>query len=382
MFVAVRESHAGLSRSSEYHYVIEGNKLMHISHYAISQKRIFEDMVEYIVDLSKLQGKNIIEIMSSNSGIFCKAYVYPAEDLTLEYSQRRTEEYPLSFLNNFELTHLTYHEKRFLQIDWRQYYVPMIEELRISFTTLKSLNRGSPYIVLTRLIACQINSQANYPLSFLIPYSENARKKSLEALTKEIHQLWVVARILMELNGLDRLERVYLNFEQSSYYAIASFNCRVNCRDGLCSLWYEFDMNPHTMCGGILWYRKASDELRDFYRRVEDTLRRRRLRRAPLRPDIAIIHGGMMCDELMQGFRVKMIIECKNREYKYWAKDTNSQILPYKEIFQPDTMVLASLKKVPQHVKNRLSKYGIAVIDEVYPGGKGMEELLRRVRII
>ena len=89
MFITVRESHGGLSSSSEYHYVVEGNKLVHISHYAVSQKRIFEDMVEYTIDLSKLQGKKIIEIMSSNSGIFCNAYIYPAEDIILEYNQKR-----------------------------------------------------------------------------------------------------------------------------------------------------------------------------------------------------------------------------------------------------------------------------------------------------
>ena len=232
--------------------------------------------------------------------------------------------------------------------------------------------------MLTRLIARQINSQANYPLSFLIPYSENARRKSLEALTKEIHQLWVVARILMELNRLGKLEKVDLDFEQSSYHAIALFNCR----DGPCSLWYEFDMYPPTMCRGMLWYKEASDELKNFYKHVEDILRRRRLRRAPLRPDIAIIHGGAKCDELTQGFKVKIIIECKNWEYGYWAKDIDNQIIPYKEIFQPDIMVLASLKKVPQYAKNMLSKYGIAVIDEVYPRGKGLEELLQIIRII
>jgi len=378
MFITVHESHAGLSSSSEYHYVVEGNRLVHISHYAVSQKRIFEDMVEYAIDLSKLQGKKIIEIRSSNSGIFCNAYIYPAEDLMLDFSQRREEKQPLSFLNNFELTHLTYHEKVFLQKEWRQYYVPMIEELRTLLTILKNLNRESPYVILTRLIACQIDSQANYPLSFLIPYSKNARRKSLEALTKEIHQLWVTTHILMELNRLGKLEKVYLNFEQSSYYAIASF-C---CRDGLCSLWYEFDMNPHTMCEGMLWYKEASAELRNFYKHVEDILRRRRLRRVPLRPDIAIIHGGAKCDELAQGFKVKLIIECKNWEYMYWAKDIDRQVIPYKEIFKPDIMVLASLKKVPQYAKNMLSRYGITVIDEVHPRGKGLKELLKLIKII
>jgi len=377
MEITIRESHRGLSRSSEYHFVIEGNRLIHISRFSISQKRDY-DMVKYVVDLSRLSGKRVVEISSSNSGIFCWAYVYPAKDLALEYSQRRKEKVPLSFLNSFELTHLTYREKRFLQTDWKQYYVPMIEELRRLFATLKNLNRESPYVFLTRLIKCQIESQANYPLSFLIPYSGNARRKSLEGLTKGIHQLWITAHILAELGKAGKLRNINLDFEQSSYYAIASFNCR----DGLCSLWYEFDMNPFTMCEGMLWYRGASATLRYFYQRVESVLHGKRLRRTPLRPDIAILQGGASCNDLVEGFKVRMIIECKNWDYGYWAKDIDIQVVPYKEIFQPDIMVLASLKKVSKYVKEYLGRYGIVVVDEVYPGGRGIDELLSLVRML
>jgi len=304
--------------------------------------------------------------------------VYPAEDLALEYSQRRREKVPLSFLNGFDLAHLTYNEKKFLQTDWRQYYIPMIEELHRLFETLRNLSQESSYVILTRLIECQIKSQANYPLSFLIPYSEVARRKSLEGLVKEIHQLWITASILAELYKAGRLRSINLNFKQSSYYAIASFDCR----DGLCSLWYEFDMNPFTMCEGMLWYRGASDTLKHFYQRVESVLRKRGLRRTPLRPDIVILQRGTNCNDLIEGFRVKMIIECKNWDYVYWAKDISTQVIPYKEIFQPDIMVLASLKKIPEHVEGYLSRYKIAVIDEVYPGGKGIDELLRLVMIL
>jgi hypothetical protein len=55
---------------------------------------------------------------------------------------------------------------------------------------------------------------------------------------------------------------------------------------------------------------------------------------------------------------------------EYWAKGMDTQVIPYKEVFQPDIMVLASLKKIPEHVKEYLSKYGIVVVDEVYPRGK------------
>lgn len=378
MYITLHESHGGLSRSGEYYFIVEGNRLIHISYYAVFQRRLYEDMVEYTIDLDRLRGKKVVEIRASNSGIFCNAYIYPAEDLPLKYDQRREERQPLSYLNDFEFAHLTDGEKRFLQTDWRQYYIPMIEELRMFSATAKSINPDFPYVFLTRLIACQIEGQANYPLSFLIPYSEYARGRSLEGLSKEIHQLWVVTRIITELARLKWLNDIYLNFEQSSYRAIASFYCK----DGLCSLWYEFDMNPHTMCKGMLWYRSTSDMLREFYERVKVVLIRRRLRRIPLRPDIAILRGGESCDELVEGFKVKMIIECKNQDYEYWSKDINDQVVPYKEIFQPDIVVLVSLKKIPDHIKAWLEKYGIIIVDEVYPKGSGERELLQLIRSI
>ena len=98
MYATVRESHRGLSRSSEYHFVVDESRLVHISHYAVSRKKVY-DSVEYLVDLSRLSGRKIVEISSSNSGIFCWASVYPAEDLGLRWDQRREERLPLSILN-------------------------------------------------------------------------------------------------------------------------------------------------------------------------------------------------------------------------------------------------------------------------------------------
>jgi hypothetical protein len=56
------------------------------------------------------------------------------------------------------------------------------------------------------------------------------------------------------------------------------------------------------------------------------------------------------------------------------------QIKPYKEIFQPEHMIVASLKPVPQYVKNELKSWGIEVIDNVYPGGGGEEQLVKYVK--
>jgi hypothetical protein len=77
---------------------------------------------------------------------------------------------------------------------------------------------------------------------------------------------------------------------------------------------------------------------------------------------------------------IKLIIECKNLDYEYWAEDVERQIVPYKEILRPEHMVVASLKPVPQDVKKGLRSLGVEVIDRVYPGGAGEERLIEYVK--
>jgi len=75
-----------------------------------------------------------------------------------------------------------------------------------------------------------------------------------------------------------------------------------------------------------------------------------------------------------------LTIECKNFDYEYWTEDVDNQIIPYKEILQPERMVVASLKPVPQDVEKRLKSLGIEVIDNVYPQGAGEEKLIEYVK--
>jgi len=395
--VKVTEFKEGLSGSTTYYFVIDGNKLIHISKYAtlIQNKR---DYIEYEVDPSRLSGKRIVEIPVSNSGIYCFVEEYPADDLPLPYDSKRRTKRPLSYLNSFEFTHLTLNEKKFLQSDWKQYYVPMIEQIKnfLNLVTNKKLNllknnAIDAHVILPQLINRQIKGDANYPLSYLIPYSDKAREKSLEGLTKEIHQIWVASRIIEELDkrhglkgfsiSLDNSQ--LLEFKQGSSYPIAIFNCNY----GQCSLWYEFDLNPLTMCDGRLWYLKRDEVpnwIKDIIERAGKIVGVNNMmgshdKRMPLRPDIAILNDVKSCQDLDKAdkLKVRAIIELKNLDIQYWINDIDNQIIPYKQIFQPDIEVVASLKKVPDGVKAKLDKHGIKVIDEVYPGGKGEKGLLQ-----
>jgi len=403
-YVRVVEFHSGLSHSSNYHFVVDDGRLIHISRYAISYEKV-EDMVKYTVDLSRLSGKTIIEIVATNSGIICEASVFPAEDLQLEYSSRRVGYLPLSHLNNLEFAHLTPEERRFLQGDWAQYYTPIIEQLHEVFNIIKSWS-GRLFLA-TPLVDCQVESGASYPLSFLIPYSVKARRKSLEGLTRALHQLWVAMRIIMELEQLKKLRGLNPDFRQSSSRAIAEFEC--SC--GLCSLWYEFDLNPHTMCEGMLgrlgW--KIPNALREVYERLSRVLEGKTggrvktslfkklyeaviervglpkgIERIPLRPDIVVLCGVNSCEEFskVDRLRVRAVIECKNQDPQHWLRDVESQVILYREALQPDTMIVASLKRIPESIKARLHTIGITVIDEVYPRGRGEKELLELIKTL
>ena len=106
--VRVTEHKGGLTDSAFYYFIIDGNKLFHISNYAtsIEDKRVY---VEYEVDLSRLNGKNNIVILTSNSGIDCEAWEYSALDWY--YKSKRITKRPFSYLNNFEFEYLTTDEK-------------------------------------------------------------------------------------------------------------------------------------------------------------------------------------------------------------------------------------------------------------------------------
>lgn len=53
----------------------------------------------------------------------------------------------------------------------------------------------------------------------------------------------------------------------------------------------------------------------------------------------------------------------------------NTEILPYNELFKPRVFIIASLKPIPEQIKQKLENKGFYAIDEIYPGGKGVTEL-------
>ncbi|WP_048056686.1 hypothetical protein [Saccharolobus solfataricus] len=248
--ISVTEFHGGLSKSSNYYFLIDGNNLQHLMAFAVPgsvQKIGFKNPeVLYNVYINDIYDKCVVEFSSSNSGPFSNIEVFPAIDLVLPFDLRRASRKPITYLNNFNFKWITTNEMSFLRKQWTQVYMQMINSIKSISSTLSSLLKYPP--IFPSLLNIQM-AGINFPLSFLIPYNINARQKSLEGLMKEIHQIWIMLQIITYLKNQARLKLLNLDFSQSSSNPIAIFSC--NGQD--CSLWYEFDMNPHTMCRGLLW---------------------------------------------------------------------------------------------------------------------------------
>jgi hypothetical protein len=341
-------------RGGRYYYVLDNGYCIPIARYAVrSVKKL--DEVCYYVDESKIADKAVLEISSSNSGSIS---IIPEE-----------------LVNKcVDLPYLTDLEKKFLR-EWYEYYIPMLKSIK----DIATKGIGASPILQSHLGVKYFPPK--YPFSFFISYSSDARLKSFEVLTREIHEVWISLRILKEFTR----EVDYVQFRQSNAIPVANI--------GNYSLWYEFDFTPHTMCEGIIQYYCGSFNvescreplppwLLQIWSRAQAVLGKSPRNLQGLRPDIMLIQTASSCHDLFKSptLSIKLIIECKNFDYEYWAKDVDNQIIPYKEILRPEHMVVASLKPVPQDVEKRLKSLGIDVIDNVYPQGAGEEKLIEYVK--
>lgn len=379
--VRVSEDHRGLSKSSNYYYVIDGKFLRHISEYAVTKSKE-GDTAEYLVDLDKIRDKLVIEVSATNSGIICATSVFSAEGLSLDIFERQEKRVGFSYLNDLYFSFLKPEERLFLEGTWRKYYVPMLRELK-SF--VEKFERDGIRVSMPSLLDCQVRSEALYPLSYLIPYSDKAREKSLEGLTKFIHQAWVVSKLITELwkkstkvtVSLEFESFKHMSFEQSSVHPVTTYELQGR----LYSLWWEFDLNPLSMCRGVFWYRRIPQVLHDVYERASRYVSRHVS--SPLRPDVVILRNARSCDDILNyGISALAVFECKNEDYELWADKVETQIKPYIEILKPDYKFVISMKTVPNHARRHLEDYKITVIDNAYPGGEGERELVELVQYL
>jgi len=246
--IKVVEFHQGF-HSSNYYFIVDGDRLVHISNYARAVEGRVGDSVTYLIEPALVGDRPVVELSSSRrGGLFCNVHIYDIRDLGLEPLERleRARREHISLLSRYRPAYLSPSEESFLWGDWSRYYVPMLEDLKSLVEWLRGILPGPfSYVGLPMLAKCQLEMGAAYPISYLIPYSVNARRQSLQALTKQLHQLWVTLTILRYLHNRGKLHVLRASFEQSPTEPLAVLGC---CR-GPCGLWYEFDLHPLTMCG-------------------------------------------------------------------------------------------------------------------------------------
>jgi hypothetical protein len=368
--IEVREFHEGL-RGGDYYFVVDDRRLIHISRYALSERKS-HGISWYRVDTERIKDKTIIEFSSRAEGLIGNVFaslppskvdiwIFPAEELS-NRDKKGARNLPITIINEYELAHLEAKEKSFLN-EWDKYYKPMLNYIK-----REVIERGGKLLA-TVILYLHIVNDLKYPVSFLIPYSEKARFMHLNDLTKEIHQAWIVTRILREFTS----QHLMLSFEKSSWFPIAIVDDY--------AMWYEFDLDPERMFDGIPRRKNILSQFMEMaiYKRACEVKKRLGLKSLPLKPDIVFTYAKEP-REFTRNPAIKLLIECKNFDYSSWERDVENQVKPYMEIFRPEHMAVASLKPVPQDVKKALACYGIDVIDNVYPEGLGEQELITYVK--
>jgi hypothetical protein len=358
--VEVCEFFWGLCGGS-YHFVVDGNRLVHLSRYALSVRRGYDGYC-YSVDLSAIRGMHVVRVNLSEGGepgvVIVTLF---AEDLAGNLGLGRGQERSVTILNSYELEHLGEREKRLLE-DWYFYYRPMLNSIRM--WALELFWR----IEASKIVKIHLVHDLKYPLSFLIPYSEDDRVQSFNALAKQIYQMWIATRVLKEF-GYRGDE---LRFESGSQKPMAVVNNY--------AMWYEPDLNPFTMCKSAI---QSLSSIPEKLRPLSEKVKRMRfawlVNPLGMRPDM-VFTSAKTCEEFLRNPFIKLAVECKNVEHMFWELNAVSSAFTYRELYQPEHIVIASLKTVPPYIKELLAEFNTVVIDNVYPGGSGEQELITYIK--
>ncbi|MEM0049406.1 MAG: hypothetical protein QW424_00710 [Candidatus Bathyarchaeia archaeon] len=105
-------------------------------------------------------------------------------------------------------------------------------------------------------------------------------------------------------------------------------------------------------------------------------------RRISIRPDIVIARG---CFERTEEFvnskkPIELIVKCKEGRFEEWKNEIDSQIIPYKRIFNPRNFVVASLE--PCLERERLETQGIKVIDNLKPNSESVNRFYNTIETL
>jgi len=348
MIVKVTDEPKARTRRKTYHYIREGNILRHISEYALKETKSGDEKawkITYDVPMGSIEGKEVYEFSFTNSGSFGVSK-YPSSEICKE-KDRRYESVSIAELQILEFE-IENNEVSIFVEEIKEFYAPMITDVnnfkaKVGIDHILTSQRVMDYLknIKYGLAACLCN------------WPEGARLKSLEQVSKLLHQLWTL-KMLHEAVNVIKVERSW-HTEQGSKFPASTF---VDNKDRYWTCWFE----PQKIQEAPPNYVGPLTPL------FEDRI-------VWKRPDILISRGKYRT--LVDAPKFDILIECKNLPFNYWWDDgkvVRNQLLPYKELFNPEIIIIASLKPIPDWAKDSLEKEGFIIVDKFYPGGKGTIE--------
>jgi hypothetical protein len=316
-----------------YHFVVEGNKLVHISHYG-SEKR-FNLYICYEIFVNEIKGKKIIRVASTReTGLAEYATVLLAEDTG---ALREYERVPLvKIIDSYEPIYLEGSVERFI-VEWGSFFRPMICEVR------EWIQRNGVKVKASNILMFHLVHNPRYPVSLLLPYSSTARERSYRNIAKAVYRLWILVKVLKRLSITFR----QLDLTQHPIVVVKNH-----------ALWlgtkvYEYvddvTLNTVKLVPGII---VTDSSISDYGKLVE------------------AINRGELVAELVIVLRVSPI---------YDARKVKRVIEMYKEVLKPKHIALALPYTISRSVEDELRNLDVNIVTEAYPGGEGEEKLTQLV---
>ena len=353
MIVKITDEPKARTRRKTLNYMREGNILRHISKYAVNETKTGDEKagkITYDVPMERIQGKEAYKFSFTNSGGFTIEKFYSSEFLK---EKERTKEYvSIEELQSLEFE-MENNDVEKLVKEIRVFYKPMINEIntfkeKIGMDYIRTSNRLGNYL-----------KDVKYGLaSNLCNWPEKARVRSLKQTSGLLHKLWAL-KVIHEALQAVKIESGW-HTEQGSKSPASIF---IDNQRNYWSCWFE----PQIV-------KKAPPNYEGPFAPFlgEKTVWKR--------PDLLISKGKYNSFEDAPKF--DFLIKCKNSAFDNWwdgGKIIKKVLLPYKTLFNPEKLILASFESIPDLEKDRLEKEDFLVVDELYPEGKGVPEFKRLI---
>jgi hypothetical protein len=357
MSIIIREDWRG-SRGGTYYYVREGTILRRIDKYAISKKKVYESRrgptYEYLVPVQRIREKEIYEFGFSNSG-----YPFFRKGGVEAFLNSLGSEYPwipdyklMRYVRSEELMNLEFEieDPALLKLvrDIKKFYPTIVDEIKSYSRAMSFKIFFSGHAEATSTFLDDVNEGM---MRCMVLQNDQARMKCLEKPISWIYQLWIMVLISKALMIEEFLKREYETettwwIEQGKPYPAFIARSREN-------IYYTFFFEPqiHEMAhltGAFIGTR------------------------IHVRPDIIITKGKY--SSLKDIAEVDLLVECKTAPQEMWEKEILSQMKDYVEIYRAKTKALVSFYNVDPLLRRSLERIEVIPIDEVRPGGLGLEK--------